>query len=160
VILRWKPEPGAEPVELSFKPYEMLSPEAELIESIGMGTWDTWDGWHRLFRQGHKRAERVALWITRRRTEPTLTLEDVVVRMDGLSVHFDTDEIRTRRQELRELPFDENWTPETLEATLAIGYLQLPEGEVDVPLPQSVEPNDTTPTPLGAPATDSPSATT
>lgn len=160
MILRWKPEPGAEIVELSFKPYEMLSPEAELVEAAGATFWETWDAWHRLFRSGHKRAERVALWIARRRTEPALQLAEVTVRMDGLSVHFDLDEIRERRRQLEEIPLDETWTAEMLADTLALPYLQLPAGEVDVPLPPSGEQSSTTLTPPAAPGTESSSPTT
>lgn len=155
MIIHWKPDPSAEPIELSFKPFEMLSPEAELIEAVGMGAWDTWDGWHRKFRAGHKLAERVALWIARRRDDPGLQLADVTVRMDGMWVTFDLDEIRERRQELIDRKFTDEWTPEMLGIALDFPYLRLPEGEVDAgPLPPSGEQSSTTPTDPAAPGTD------
>lgn len=134
---------------------QLLSPEAEPIEAAGHGRWETFDQWHRLFLNGHKYAERVALWIARRRDEPALLLGDVVVRMNGLSVHFDADEIRERRQQIRDLPLTEDWTAEMRDTMLGLPYLQLPAGEVDHPLPPSGEPSDSTPTPPAAARTDS-----
>lgn len=158
MILRWTPEPGAPSRDLIFKPEELLSPDAEPIEAAGAGAWQTFDGWHHLFKNGHKRAERVALWIARRWEEPGLTLDNVSVRMDALTVHFDLDEIRARRAALRAIPFDDDWTPDALERTLSRAYLALPEGEEDPgPLEPSNEPSSTTPTPSGEPDTDSPS---
>jgi len=137
---------------------ELLSPDAEPIEAAGDGLWQTFDGWHHLFKNGHKRAERVALWIARRREEPDLQLHQVVVRMDALTVHFDLDDIRARRAEIRAIPITEDWTQEMTDHMLARPYLALPDGEVDPgPLEPSNAPSSTTPTPPGELATGSPS---
>jgi hypothetical protein len=154
VIIRWTPEPGAPVREFSFKPEALLSPEAEPIEESGAGIWETYDGWLYRFRNGHKRAERVALWIARRREEPGLQLADVVVRMDGMTVHYDPDEIREKRQTLRDLPITDEWTVEMRDRMLSMPYLQLPEGEEDPPpLTQPAEPSGSTPTPNDGAAT-------
>lgn len=158
MILRWTPEPGASSRDLPFKPEQLLSPDAEPIEAAGGGAWSTFDGWYHLFKNGHKRAERVALWIARRHDEPGLLLDQVVVRMDGLSVHFDLDDIRARRAEIRSIPITEDWTQEMTAQMLARPYLALPEGEEDPgPLEPSNSPSSTTPTPPDGTATGSPS---
>jgi hypothetical protein len=155
VIIRWTPEPGEPVQEFSFKPETMLSPEAEPIEAAGNGIWDTWDGWLYRFKNGNKYAERVALWTCLKRADPALQLSAVSVRMDSLSVFFDLDEIRTKRQQLRDMRITDEWTVEMRDRMLAMPYLQLPEGEVDpAPLPQPAEQSGKTPTPSDDAATD------
>lgn len=161
MIIRWTPEPGDPVQEFSFKPEALLSPEAEPIEAAGAGLWDTYDGWRHLFRNGHKRAERVALWTCLRRTDPALQLSDVVVRMDSMTVVYDIDDKRTLRQAFRDRRFNDEWTPEDLEATLASPWLQLPEGEEDPPpLPLPAEQSGSTPTPSAEHDTGGQSPTT
>lgn len=148
MIIRWTPEPGAPVQEFSFKPEALLSPEAEPIEAAGDGLWETFDGWLYRFKNGHKRAERVALWTCLRRADPALQLSAVSVRMDSLGVFWDVDEIREKRQALIDTKITDEWTVEMRDRMLAMPYLQLPEGEADpAPLPRPAEQSGSTPTP-------------
>jgi hypothetical protein len=94
VLLIYTPASG-ERQELSFKPAELWSPEAEAIEDVGGDAWDTFQQFGEKFIKGNRRAYRAALWIMLKRQDPKLKFAALTVRMDELTVDFDPDE-RTR----------------------------------------------------------------
>jgi len=90
VRLIYAPE-GGERQEWSFRPNELLSPEAEAMEDAG--PWGTFEEFGRRFMSGNLRARRAALWVMLRRADPALRLSDLVVRVDELDVEYEPDEI-------------------------------------------------------------------
>lgn len=108
--LIWAPTEG-EPREFAFKPWDLLSPDAEAIEAVGGDAWTTYDQFVPLLQQGHRRAMRAALWIARRgEGEPGLRFDDLVLRAGReLKVAADEDELAERRQAVLEnddMPID------------------------------------------------------
>jgi hypothetical protein len=152
----------AEKREFPFRPYELRSVEGELIEAAGAGVWDTFDGWDALFRRGHKRAERVGLWVCLRRENNALQLHEVDVSMGSIVVALDLGERREQRQQIRKEVAAGKIQAADGDRILAAAWLALPDGEVEDtdPLPPSVEPGGKPPSPLDDDVTGGPSAAT
>jgi hypothetical protein len=83
----------AERQEFTFRPGELMSPEAEALEECGGAAWATFEEYGEKFMAGSLKARRAALWILLRRSDPKLRFSDLVVRVDELNVRYDEDEL-------------------------------------------------------------------
>lgn len=87
MILSYKPDDG--PVQqYEFIPGLLMTPEAEAIEAVGGYSWSTFEQFGQLFFQGGSRAQRAALWIMMKRTNPRLQFDQVSVRANQVSVDY------------------------------------------------------------------------
>lgn len=98
MLLIYTPHDG-ERQEFVFRPGELLSPEAEVLEECGGPSWGTYPEFGEKFMAGHLKARRAALWIMLKRQNPRLKLADVIVRPDELDFDFEPHE----KDRLREL---------------------------------------------------------
>lgn len=98
--LVWAPE-GGERREWEFTPRLLRTVDAEAIEDVGGARWEDLETFEALFRKGNRRALRAALWIVRRRDEPSLAFDSLDLRAD--EVRYDPwgeDERATIRERL------------------------------------------------------------
>lgn len=85
---RYKPE-GIEPKVWEFRPYKLMSPEAELIEKrTGMAFAD----WARVVTEGSMIALRALLFVMLKRGEPTLKWEQLQFSMSEVDFILDDEE--------------------------------------------------------------------
>lgn len=101
--ITYRPRDG-EPREWVWKPSEMESHEAELIE-------DAMDLPYQAcvskFLAGSTRARRALMWVFLRREHPALRFEQVRFRMDEVGDDFDDDELARMRERLEGPPEDD-----------------------------------------------------
>lgn len=76
----------------SFEPTKLLSVEAEAIEDIKGAKWDSFEEFGQLFLKGNAKAQRAALWICKRRLDPSVKFDDVKFEMGQLRITFTSDE--------------------------------------------------------------------
>lgn len=92
---------GAEPREWTFRPLDITSREAELVEDyLGL----TFAQWSARFYAGSVKARRAALWLLLRREQPNLHLDDVEFRMTELRVGYDGSENAELRRQVQDDP--------------------------------------------------------
>lgn len=101
--LIYTPEDG-EKREFTFRPRQLMSPEAEALEDVGGDAWDSFDEFGMKFLKGNRRAYRAALWLMLKREEPTLRFRDLVVRVDEIEVEFEDDESAQLREAIAAEP--------------------------------------------------------
>lgn len=97
MILIWEPDDG-ESRQWEIKPMQLMTPDAEAIESVGGNRWDNYDDFGRRFMTADRRAYRAALWVLRRREEPDLEFETLSVRADEIRLEWDEQETARLRQ--------------------------------------------------------------
>lgn len=86
------PDPDStESTEYPLRPARLSSEEAELIEPLGNGEWETYDEWWAKLDKRHRRAMRVGLWVCLRRTDPGIQLEDVQPTVGQLTWRYDDE---------------------------------------------------------------------
>ena len=86
--------------EFVFRPADLLSPDAELLEESGGSSWDTFEEYGRKFLAGSIRARRAALWLCLRRDNPRMRLSDLIIRADELDVAWEDEELANIRDAL------------------------------------------------------------
>lgn len=92
---------GAEPREWQFRPLDVTSREAELVEDyVGL----TFAQWSARFYAGSIKARRAALWLLLRREDPNLGLDDVEFRMTELRCVYDGSEDAELRRQVQDDP--------------------------------------------------------
>lgn len=101
--LIWHPR-GEEQREWAFEPTHLRTTEAELIEVQGGSCWDTFDEFATLFMRGHLRAQRAALWILRRRDDPSLTFAGLDITPYEITVLWTDEELARIREGLKDNP--------------------------------------------------------
>jgi hypothetical protein len=147
--LIWTPEDG-EPREWLFQPRKLLSPEAEAIEDVGGATWDNFPAFTEKLAHSNMKALRAALWVMRKRTEPRLRFDQVVIRVGEVDLDLDDEE----RADLNERVL--TGTDLSVEERLALIEALGLEPE-DPKAPPSESPSDSmrseTPSPTGEPST-------
>jgi hypothetical protein len=104
--LIYTPEDG-EKREFEFVPHRLLSPDAEALEGVGGGVWESLDEFGRLFLKGNRRAFRAALWLMLRAEQPKLRFQHLVVRADELDYDLDEDEQKLFSVQLEDPTLDE-----------------------------------------------------
>lgn len=77
--------------EYLLKPERLSSIEAEMVEPLGDGQWETYDEWWKLLEKRHRRAMRVALWVCLHRDNPSLQLDDVQPSVGQLTWRYDDE---------------------------------------------------------------------
>jgi hypothetical protein len=102
VIVTYVPA-GAEPRQWTFRPLDISSREAELVEDY---TGRTYTSWSEAFYAGSVKAQRIGLWLLLRRDDPTLPLELVDYQLTELRVAWDSDgETEELRRHITDTPF-------------------------------------------------------
>jgi hypothetical protein len=92
---------AAEPREWTFRPMEVSSREAELVEEYLAVTYAMWV---KAFQTGSIKAQRVALWLLLRRDDPTLPLESVDYQVRELRCRFEGSEAHEMRLQVQDDP--------------------------------------------------------
>lgn len=135
--LIWSP-PGGEKQDFIFKPWDVMSPDAEAIELVGGEAWTTYDEFVPLFHKGHRRAMRAALWICRRTAgDDRLRFDDLNLRAGHeLKMEQDDEELAALRELVRA---DLNLDDETKMALLKV-YGDDGQADADPKAPPSVPP--------------------
>jgi hypothetical protein len=128
VRLIWTP-PEGEQREYAFRPYDLLSTDAEAIELVGDEAWTTYDEFVRLFRRGHRRALRAALWVLRRPDEPGLRFAQLNLRANEIKIQLDDDELKETRAAIREQIAQDEDLPDDVRADLLAAYEDGEEGD-------------------------------
>lgn len=113
--LTYRPAAG-EPREWTFRPLDLESREAELVEDT---TGLTYAQWAARFYSGSIRARRVALWLLLRREQPALALDDVQFRMTEFGCFYDGSETGELRRQITDDPDLDEATRDALLAQLA-----------------------------------------
>jgi hypothetical protein len=101
VIVTYVPA-GAEPRQWTFRPLDISSREAELVEDY---TGRTYTSWSEAFYAGSVKAQRIGLWLLLRRDDPTLPLELVDYQLTELRVVYEGSETEELRQHVTDDPF-------------------------------------------------------
>lgn len=121
-------KPDEDTTELyDFEPSRLMSVEAELIEDIKGAKWESFEEFGQLFLKGNAKAHRAALWICKKRTDPTLKFTDLTYPLGALQITFSEEEAQKFIQSINENPdLDED------QKTYLIGVLDLSiyEGEL------------------------------
>jgi len=143
--LVYTPE-GGEERRWDFAPSRLMSVESEMIEGVGGDAWDSWPEFATKFINGNRRAYRAVLWCFLRRENPRLKFNEVVVRVDELTIEFEADETRRAIEENEELT----------DAERAELLAELDEAEAASTEAQEA-PKDEAPEPSDGSDTDSPS---
>jgi hypothetical protein len=92
---------GGEPREWTFRPMEVSSREAELVEEYLAVTYAMWV---KAFQTGSIKAQRIALWLLLRRDDPTLGLESVDYQVRELRCRFEGSEAGEMRLQVQDDP--------------------------------------------------------
>lgn len=103
--------------EFIFRPGELTNAEAEMIEDVGGGAWDTWEEFSRKFMLGGVRALRAGLWVCLRKQNPRLRFVDVSFRIDQVECDLEDDEAQRLRDSI---DTNEDLTGEEREQVLEI----------------------------------------
>lgn len=148
MLIIYTPEDGPRQ-EFTFRPGELMSPEAEALEEAGGASWDTFEEYGQRFMAGSLKARRAALWILLRRSDPKLRFSDLVVRVAELSVKYDAEELGRIRANIEA---DDTLTDaERAEAIAAVTDAEAvtapPEGEVGKDAPGAASTDSESPAP-------------
>jgi hypothetical protein len=125
MILTFMPA-GAEPREWSFRPLDITSREAELVEDYTGWTFTYFSG---AFYAGSVKARRCALWLLLRREDPSLGLEHVDYKMTEFRAVYEGSETAELRRQIEDDPQLEDGERATLLARLAADEPDDTDGE-------------------------------
>jgi hypothetical protein len=84
--------PDADRLEFDFEPAKLMSVEAEAIEDLPQGKWETFEEFGQMFLKGSARAHKAALWIMMRRSQPGLKFTDLNYPLSALRITLTDDE--------------------------------------------------------------------
>jgi hypothetical protein len=122
--IRYAPE-DADELVFDFKPRKLFSFDSEAIEDVGGSLWTNWDEFLSALAESKGRALRAVLWHERKKTNPDLTFDGVIVRPGELAAYYDDEEIA----EMRELAKDPD-TPEGIRQGI---WAALGKGDAEEP---------------------------
>jgi hypothetical protein len=147
---------AAEPREWTFRPMEVSSREAELVEEYLAVTYAMWV---KAFQTGSIKAQRIALWLLLRRDDPTLPLESVDYQVRELRCRFEGSEAHEMRLQVQDDPdLDEEERARLLaRIDLALDEETRRRGDTDDDDEDADDPKDTAPA-AGAGSGESPTS--
>lgn len=96
--------PDGDRLEIDFEPAKLMSVEAEAIEDLPQGKWETFEEFGQMFLKGSARAHKAALWILMRRTNPGLKFTDLNYPLSALRISLTDDEMARFRKSITENP--------------------------------------------------------
>jgi hypothetical protein len=87
-----------------FEPSRLMTAEAEAIEDLKNVKWESFEEFGQLFLKGNAKAHRAALWICKKRLDPTLKFADLVYPLGALQITFSDEEASKFIRSIRENP--------------------------------------------------------
>jgi hypothetical protein len=144
--------------EYDFEPGRLMSSEADAIEDLKQAKWDTFEEFGQMFLKGSTRAHKAALWIMKRRNDPTIKFTDLDYPLTALKVSLTDAEKGRFRDSIESNPNmdaeQKEWLLNSLDLDTHAGELK--DGtDLKDPSPNSGTGDSTSALPDSAPGSES-----